>query len=210
MLRVYYAQIPETDPETRAFPLSEYRIRKLETIQAPLLRKQMLAAELLLIQAVRDWDTQVPLPLAIGNTEKGKPYFINLPLSFNLSHSGLYAACAFGDRDIGLDIQILSKASEKLCGRFFTENERRYLRDCSDTDRAYTRIWCMKESYIKLLGEGLRVPLESFSVSPEQLSLDQRPDVHFWLYEETDFEMALCICGEIGQQPEFIKTELRL
>ena len=210
MLRIYYAQVPEVGAETSAFPLSEYRKRKLENVKAPLLRRQMLAAEQLLVQAVRDWDAHTPLPLMIENTETGKPYLKNLPLHFNLSHSGNYAACAIGDQEIGLDLQILSKTSEKLCRRFFTENERQYLRGSPDADRTFTRIWCMKESYIKLLGKGLLIPLDSFSVSPERLNLEQKDDVHFWLYGGPDFEMALCTRGITEQKPELIKTELRL
>ena len=62
-------------------------------------------------------------------TSSGKPFFRgeNMPF-FNLSHSGNFVGCALHDREIGLDIQKL-------------------------TD--FCRIWAMKESAVKLTGEGI-------------------------------------------------------
>ncbi len=64
--------------------------------------------------------------------ENGKPYLgtgqgERLPLMFNLSHSGMYVAAAFGTEDIGVDVELMRTGKQKIAQRFFAEDERKYL-----------------------------------------------------------------------------------
>ena len=85
-------------------------------------------------------------------TASGKPFFSgeNMPF-FNLSHSGNFVGCALHDREIGLDIQKLTEPRESLIRRVCTQEELISLKSPQD----FCRIWAMKESAVKLTGEGI-------------------------------------------------------
>lgn len=86
---------------------------------------------------------------------EGKPYFANFPLFFSLSHSGDFVFCAVSEREIGADLQEETDADwETLSRRFFSVRERERL-----SKELFFRIWCRKEAYAKLTGEGLAASL---------------------------------------------------
>lgn len=88
---------------------------------------------------------------------------------FNLSHSEDMVICAVSEKEVGCDIEKITKWNEKIAKRFFTEKENEHLERCSvqEIDREFFRIWTMKESYIKMTGEGMKVPFRSLEVSLE-------------------------------------------
>lgn len=98
-----------------------------------------------------------PLP-PIAFSEKGKPFFTEGELHFNISHSGRIALCALSDRPIGADIEPIkkefTKREEDIARRFFTEEERRLLAAAPDKGKAFTEIWVRKEALVKRSGEG--------------------------------------------------------
>lgn len=85
-------------------------------------------------------------------TASGKPFFQeeNMPF-FNLSHSGNFVGCALHEEEIGLDLQKLTPAKPSLVRRVCTDEEQISVK--SDLD--FCRIWAMKESAVKLTGEGI-------------------------------------------------------
>lgn len=100
-----------------------------------------------------------PVPLQYEYGPKGKPYLRDIPLFFNLSHSGDYVLCALSRREIGADIQRLEKCDTKrLAERFFHERERECLRRIPgerERERYFYRLWTAKEAYGKMTGEGI-------------------------------------------------------
>lgn len=105
--------------------------------------------------------------------ENGKPYLETeqgeyLPLMFNLSHSGMYVAAVFGTEDVGVDVELMRTGKQKIAQRFFAEDEKNYLERCW-TDEAFTGIWTRKEAYIKAVGTGIAMSLDSFSTMEEQV-----------------------------------------
>lgn len=127
----------------------------------------------------------------ICQTNLGKPFLEGQPqFHFSISHSGAYAALAYGHGELGLDVQVIEekRVSYAFARRFFTEEETAFLARQSDFAHGFFRIWTAKESYIKYLGTGLQTPLHSFSVlSPEE-------GLHYhWL----DLPGAsLCLCAK--------------
>ena len=103
-------------------------------------------------------------------------------LYFNLSHSGNSVICAFSIKPVGCDVEQFYREEtsddtsidkrdkellrkRKIAKRFFAESENRYLEDDTDSFfERFTTIWTLKESVLKLTGDGIGYPLQSFSV----------------------------------------------
>lgn len=108
----------------------------------------------------------------IGTHPLGKPYVLGKQdFHFNISHGGDWVVLAFGDSEVGVDVEggRPNIDPEALAGRFFTPEEQAYiLEEKSRCRERFLEIWTGKESYLKYLGTGLRKPMTSFSVlSPE-------------------------------------------
>ncbi len=93
--------------------------------------------------------------------EKGKPYLKGRnDIFFNLSHSQNYVMCTVSTKEAGCDIQNIKPVNFSVCERFFTCDETEYIK-AQKTDEekaaAYTGLWTLKESYAKLIGDGLEL-----------------------------------------------------
>jgi 4'-phosphopantetheinyl transferase len=104
--------------------------------------------------------------------QQGKPAVADpaSSLVFNLSHSGAFAAYAFAvECTVGLDVEEVRPMhdAESIVRRFFSPEECQEWLDipASERDEAFFRCWTRKEAYIKAIGDGLSMPLNSFSVS---------------------------------------------
>lgn len=95
----------------------------------------------------------------------GKLMLVNhVSFHFNLSHSGDYAVCSVGNMENGIDIEQWSSGNEDISKRFFCEQEHQMVKTYGGD--MFTRIWTLKESYIKAVGKGLSIPLNSFELHP--------------------------------------------
>lgn len=144
------------------------------------------------------------LELQIAQGPNGKPYVENLDgFHYNLSHSGDWVVLAWGDSEVGVDVEQLRESAnlERITRRFFTEEERTYIFapvEEQERNRRFTKIWTCKESYVKYLGTGLAKSLESFSVDGEHdrvRLVDEEPlMLKSWQLGEKYF-LSLC-CGQ--------------
>ena len=127
---------------------------------------------------------QVP----IVTTRHGKPRLPGAepPLHFNLSHSGALAVLAVSTRfEVGVDVAELRDIEENLAERFFAPGECVQLRNVPPPERlaAFFRCWTRKEAFVKALGLGLSLPLDSFEVSiadesePRLIGWRENPEV---------------------------------
>jgi 4'-phosphopantetheinyl transferase len=89
------------------------------------------------------------------------------PLRFNLSHTrGLVAIAVTAESDVGLDVECLDRSdlTMALAAEFFAEAEVADLRAMGGPREALFGVWTLKEAYLKAIGQGLMLPLKSFSV----------------------------------------------
>jgi 4'-phosphopantetheinyl transferase len=108
--------------------------------------------------------------LAYGSRGKPRISFPETPLEFNLAHSGRLTTYAFAvGCELGVDIEEVRPIpdQEDIVRRLFSREEyEEWLGlGLSQRDAAFFRYWTRKEAYIKALGDGLSVPLDSFRVS---------------------------------------------
>jgi 4'-phosphopantetheinyl transferase len=95
--------------------------------------------------------------------------FENERLEFNLSHSGdriLIGASSCGP--LGVDVERLSRKVEfeSLSDRYFSPEEADAIRLHPEKGRrrAFFDTWVCKEAFLKAVGDGLTMPLDSFVV----------------------------------------------
>lgn len=194
MIKIYYSDISNLNIEDHLDDVSAYRREKLNKSKQLLNKKQGLGAELLLNFAVKEICPELALPLNIQLGQYGKPFCEELPICFSLSHSGNFSACAVCETEIGLDIQKPSCFKENLAKRYFTLTEREYIYNSEDRDKAFTKIWTMKESYIKALGTGLNTAMNSFSVIPEPYVSSESSEI-FRIYSSSIENSCFSVCG---------------
>lgn len=127
--------------------------------------------------------------------ENGKPRLPQYPhIHFNLSHSGSRAMAVFADVETGCDIEQMQKANLKLAQKFFTPKEYAYIAEQEEgeqQDETFCRLWTLKESFIKAVGDGPVLPLNSFemTISPNgKIRISQTVDRASYYFEEYRLE----------------------
>ena len=112
-----------------------------------------------------------PAKIQIAYGSKGKPTLAEPELAtFNVSHSGGLAVFGFAAGcEIGIDVEEIRPLADMLdiAQRFFCPAETAEVISlpANQRERAFFRCWTRKEAYIKAVGEGLSVPLDSFQVT---------------------------------------------
>ena len=87
-----------------------------------------------------------------STTENGKPYFKNLPLNFNISHTGNAVACAVSKTEIGVDIQKKNVEYSRVMHRICCENEIDLISASENPIDDFVKLWTLKESHVKCIG----------------------------------------------------------
>lgn len=126
-------------------------------------------------------------PFQIEKGRFGKPYIKGREdFFYNLSHSGRYVVIAWGDREVGVDVQQHEENTniQVIAERYFTSEEQAYVQ--GDLQRFY-EIWTKKESYVKYTGQGLGRGLRSFSV------MDPEPPIRYhYRMLQGGYSLSLC------------------
>lgn len=145
----------------------------------------------------------------IAYGENGKPYLPDYPeIHYNLAHSGKMALAVFAGTEVGCDIEEIKTASLKLAKRFFCPGEYAYINsfDGEEQDFAFYRVWTLKESFLKVTGMGMRLPLDAFEFGFLQaggVTIRQNYNHGQYKFLEYDFgkyHAAICIQKEEGRR----------
>lgn len=131
-----------------------------------------------------------------------KPFVKDLSsFHFNISHAGKWVVCAIDSRPIGIDIEKVKKIDLQIANRFFSKTEVNdlYRQSYSDQTDYFYKLWTLKESYIKMVGRGLSISLDSFSCSIQpdnHVTFNtecKTSDVYLKLYEpDSCYKMSIC------------------
>ncbi len=147
--------------------ISPYRRQKAALLRHENDKKRSLAASFALNAALKAYDLEERM-MEYDIGKQGKPFFRDYPdICFSLSHSGDYAICSIGDQDIGNDIERIREGKEQVAERFFTGEELSWIADAGtvrERDERIFRVWTMKESFLKVTGCGMALPLTDFAV----------------------------------------------
>ncbi len=162
-----------------------------------------------------------PAGVSFTYGQQGKPSLVDTSCSlrFNVSNSGNLAAYAFTTGcEIGVDIEQHRAVHdfENIAHRFFSAEETADLMALPPGQRtdAFFRCWSRKEAYIKAMGGGLAIPLDSFRVTlrpgdaPRMISIDGSEEAACqWTFHS--FDPGPEIAGAIAycDQPRTLREE---
>lgn len=131
-------------------------------------RKCSVAGEMLVKEYIGNTLNIAPESLVILTDKSGKPYVENCPIHFNISHCENMLACAFSEKEIGIDIERIRPISLNIMKRFYSEKEQKYVlghtpnetdfKKCEDEEilERFYRIFTLKEAICKKSGIGIK------------------------------------------------------
>ena len=122
--------------------LSEKHISALE---------QSAAAELAICAAMKNSGRPFA-PSDYAYKESGQPTIQNGHIS--ISHTEGYAACAIAREPVGIDVERGHTFSKAAAKRILSPQEE-LMSDSTNADELLSRIWTVKESFLKMTGEGI-------------------------------------------------------
>lgn len=182
--------------------LNEERIIKINRFKGHEDKKRSVAAGLLVERMCEDLGIQ---PDFITNGY-GKPFLKGSRKFFNLSHSGRYAAIAYGDTEVGVDIQIRRVTKESMLSRFLNPYELEEMpQDIEDRVRRVNQFWSIKEAYIKMLGMGLAYDMRNCIIKPKLHQVIDTTDNYATAYYKDfciDDEYFLTVCSREDNLPD--------
>ncbi|WP_047145243.1 4'-phosphopantetheinyl transferase superfamily protein [Aquamicrobium sp. LC103] len=176
-----YREVMSDDEHQRCDRFHFERNRRQFTITRALLRFTL--SQYVPGVAPRDW--------RFTRNGHGRPAIANeigQALDFNLSHTtGRAVISVSRSTFVGVDIEWRGREIESadLARHFFAAEETADLPDVAVArDRRFFMLWTLKEAYVKALGRGLSIPLDSFCIGfPEEdaisLRVDDPPDAPF-------------------------------
>lgn len=118
----------------------------------------------LLLRFGLDKELDLKIKPSILYDNMGKPYIKELTDTFiNLSHCTKGVACAISNKKVGIDIQEFCEFEQDIALMFMDELE---LKTCmsSKSNKEYTRIWALKESFGKYHGYGICYDMNKINI----------------------------------------------
>lgn len=198
-IQIYMAG-PDPNFLSCELPIAPERLSALMSIGHPGARLQSVTAELLLCWAVRTLrPADVPIPPVRQVTPQGKPYFSENPtFQFSISHSRDWVVLAAANVPVGVDLEYCGANRPQIVRRYFHQAEQDFFFSLPDRAQtaAFYDMWVLKESAVKALGSGLHLPLRTFSVSLDPLSITDFPEhAQLSLPDFCDPEYRLGVCA---------------
>lgn len=135
----------------------------------------------------RTWET--------GGGDGVKPFLREAPgICFNISHTRGLVVCAVSSREVGVDVEEIRPFRESLMRRVCSPEEQVFVADgcyghdgqagaiccrhyensgepiclTRESQERFFRLWTLKESFVKTIGQGLKFPLRDITFSWEQ------------------------------------------
>ena len=183
--------------------MSEARRRRIDRFRFPKDRCRSLGAGVLLRKALSDAGVDEAV-FVYG--EHGKPRLAGDPgVHFNLSHAGDRAMCVISTHRVGCDVERIGRRGTEVAERFFAPEEYARIQAAPESERGalFTRLWALKESFLKVTGLGLTLPLSAFAIDVDGDRVTIRQDVDnndYRFFElETGDEYQYAVCEQNGE-----------
>lgn len=170
-VHIWSALQPESLPLNLETPLSSEECARARRFHFPEHGLAYIFAHLVLRDVLARYLRRPPGAISFRKNAFGKPFLDHAKedntLEFNLSHSGrlvVIGICA--GRRIGVDIEQIRPIEEtqSIAEAYFTSRECAFIvgQHPSARNHEFLRCWTRKEAYVKAVGKGFSIPLNSF------------------------------------------------
>lgn len=184
-------QISDERLETMMFCLpSDYR-KRLEQAKKRDRKVQRALSYLLLQYCIRK---EYP-GMFIGDFsygEHGKPFIKGAKFHFNYSHTKSAVACAVSDAPIGIDVQDIVENYQKVMMKACSDREIRWIEESKEPARDFTRLWTLKEAYVKQKGTGIWDSIHQLDFSYHTEDFWQQWNRYFCVKKENSYMIVVC------------------
>lgn len=156
-------------PQRRSHALRYHSVRD---------RRLSLAAYRLL-QGILKEEYGIVQPPRFSFGENGKPVLQDHPeIFFNFSHCHDAAACVVSDSPVGIDVECLDSYDVSLLESTMSDEEQRQILQSADPRLTFIRLWTVKESLLKMTGQGIVTDLRTVLSDHHPSLITQRPTFH--------------------------------
>ena len=175
--QIYVWKVSSVLNDLRKNPsLSAKELEELSTLKSEKRKIEFLACRL----ALKDLFNN---KLELKHHESGKPY-IKEANHISISHSKDYIAIAYGEENIGIDIEQAHEKLLKLIPRILSESELTQFQQNPTTENA-CKMWGIKESVLKYIGDKNLNYRDDIKITTDSIKyLDLNFEVHFENVEE--------------------------
>lgn len=199
--------IDEDVPEEKFFSMMERVPHEKKTKILKFRRKadakRTLYSELLIRCLIGERLNLSEEEIKIETNSFGKPGLkqAEASLHFNISHSGSWVVCVLDSMPVGIDVEEIKPIDIDLAKRFFSREEVSELLMAPKESKLskFYSLWTLKESYIKAVGKGLSIPLDSFSIltdgnnHPALMEIGESSSYFFRHYDlDPDYKLSVC------------------
>lgn len=183
--------------------VTDERRKKTDRMHFPEDRQLSLGVELLLLEGLKQLGVNLE-EIGYRYGANGKPYLtgVGQNVHFSLSHSGRLALCAISSQEIGCDVEKISDVNLNIAKRFFFPTEYDMIEGQKSTElrrEMFFRLWTLKESYIKMTGMGMSLPMDSFCIHFDQsgISINQKSNYEVCYFQEFELwqNYRCSVCG---------------
>ncbi|KFM95696.1 4-phosphopantetheinyl transferase [Bacillus clarus] len=143
----------------------------------------------------------------------GKPYIVNFDhIHFNISHSGDWVVGCCGTSSVGIDIERVEAVDISIAEQFFSLKEYNALKSQNPLKKEsfFYELWTLKESYIKAVGHGLSIPLNSFTIKFDKNGITalnpNNSDTYFFKQYDIDEKYKMALCATNHKFPDSVKV----
>lgn len=148
-------------------------------------RHSNLLGKQLLIRGLKKYGYDSGVLAEMKYSKYGKP-MLDLPIEFNISHAGEYVVCAMSkEAHIGIDIEEIKEIDFEDFNNVMTESQWHVITDSIHPTERFFKFWTIKESVIKIQGDGLSVPLKEIDILSDELAVLWKTN---WYLFALDFE----------------------
>ncbi|MBR3645173.1 MAG: 4'-phosphopantetheinyl transferase superfamily protein [Lachnospiraceae bacterium] len=204
-MEIYISDISNIDIDTYIDEVSRCRREKVQRFNHIDDKRRSIGSELLRNYGI-DQYLRENHPESLNEKRKfylldnGKPK-VNigqLSVEYNVSHSGKYVAVVVANVQCGIDIERKRTARQSVIDRCFNLAEQNEMDSSSDKDKTFTQIWTMKESYLKMTGDGIRDELNKVSTGfSNGISKYHFPEgINYRIFEYDDYIVTVCFMND--------------
>ena len=140
-----------------------------------------LLGKLLLLKVLENHRTNASeIFTKLQYTDKGRPYFENENIDFNISHSANIIVCAFSsDSRVGIDVQKIIPVSRRQAQFFVNFADLEGL-DVEQGSAKLIEVWTRKEAVSKVVGDGLSISFRKMLLSEDRYRISEEEDIFIY------------------------------